>query len=185
MTVQAAVERVLAGGMTLMNAKGAAAVLMDVRSGEVISIASLPDFDPNSRPLPPTQGSPSDSPIFNRAVQGVYELGSTFKIFAAAQAMDLGLVTPQTVVDTSPPMKVGGFRIGEFHNKNYGVLSVEEIIINSSNRGTAKLAHADRRRPGSRSSSRASASSSRHRSRSPRPRAASRSCPRSGPSCRR
>ncbi|ETX13053.1 cell division protein FtsI [Roseivivax halodurans JCM 10272] len=140
MTVQAAVERVLAGGMTLMNAKGAAAVLMDVRSGEVISIASLPDFDPNSRPLPPTKGSPSDSPIFNRAVQGVYELGSTFKIFAAAQALDLGLVTPQTVVDTSPPMKVGGFRIGEFHNKNYGLQSVEEIIVNSSNRGTAKLA---------------------------------------------
>lgn len=140
MTVQAAVERVLAGGMTLMNAKGAAAVLMDVRSGEVISIASLPDFDPNSRPLPPTSGSPSDSPIFNRAVQGVYELGSTFKIFAAAQALDLGIVTPQTLVDTSPPMKVGGFRIGEFHNKNYGVQSVEEIIVNSSNRGTAKLA---------------------------------------------
>ncbi|MHA6347364.1 peptidoglycan D,D-transpeptidase FtsI family protein [Roseivivax sp. CAU 1761] len=140
LTVQAAVERVLAGGMMLMNARGAAAVLMDAQTGEVISIASLPDFDPNSRPLPPTEGSPSDSPLFNRAVQGVYELGSTFKIFAAAQAVDLGLVYPQTVIDTAPPMKVGGFRIGEFRNKNYGLQTVEEIIINSSNRGTARLA---------------------------------------------
>ncbi|SFD87910.1 peptidoglycan D,D-transpeptidase FtsI family protein [Roseivivax sediminis] len=140
LTVQAAVERVLAGGMTLMNAKGAAAVLMDVDSGEVISIASLPDFDPNARPLPPTSGSPADSPIFNRAVQGVYELGSVFKIFAAAQAIDLGLVHPQTVIDTSPPLKVGGFSIGEFNGKNYGLQSVEEIIVNSSNRGTARLA---------------------------------------------
>ncbi len=142
LTVQAAVERVLAGGMMLMNAKGAAAVLMDAHSGEVISIASLPDFDPNSRPLPPTEGSPSDSPIFNRAVQGVYELGSTFKIFAAAQAIDLGLMNAQTVIDTSPPLKVGGFRIGEFRNKNYGLQTVEEVIVNSSNRGTAKLAMA-------------------------------------------
>ncbi|ETW12668.1 penicillin-binding protein [Roseivivax marinus] len=140
LTVQAAVERVLKGGMMLMNARGAAAVLMDVHSGEVISVASLPDFDPNSRPLPPTQGSPSDSPLFNRAVQGVYELGSAFKIFAAAQAIDLGLVNAQTVIDTNPPLKVGGFRIGEFRNKNYGMQTVEEVIINSSNRGTARLA---------------------------------------------
>jgi len=94
LSVQAATERVLQSGMMLMNAKGAASVLMDVDTGEVIAIASLPDFDPNDRPRPPTKGRPSDSPLFNRAVQGVYELGSTFKIFAAAQAMDMGLVTP-------------------------------------------------------------------------------------------
>ncbi|SIT03784.1 cell division protein FtsI (penicillin-binding protein 3) [Roseivivax lentus] len=140
LTVQAAVERVLASGMMLMNAKGAAAVLMDVHTGEVVSIASLPTFDPNDRPMPPVTGSPADSPLFNRAVQGVYELGSTFKIFTAAQAMDLGLVAPETQIDTKPPMRVGGFNIGEFRNKNYGTLSIEEIIIHSSNRGTAKLA---------------------------------------------
>ncbi|WP_425072601.1 peptidoglycan D,D-transpeptidase FtsI family protein [Sagittula sp. S175] len=140
LTVQAAAEEVLDAGMKLMNAKGAASVLMDVHTGEVISIVSLPDFDPNDRPSPPTQGSPSDSPLFNRAVQGVYELGSTFKIFAAAQAMQLGLVNPQTVIDTSPPFKVGGHRIGEFDNHNYGAISVEKIIIKSSNRGTGKLA---------------------------------------------
>ncbi|MEC3859986.1 penicillin-binding protein 2 [Mesobacterium sp. TK19101] len=140
LTIQAAVEQVLHGGMTLLNAKGAAAVLMDVHTGEVIALASLPDFDPNDRPAPPTKGNPSDSPLFNRAVQGVYELGSTFKIFAAAQALDLKLVNPSTVIDTSPPFKIGGYPIGEFKGHNYGKLSVEKIIVKSSNRGTGKLA---------------------------------------------
>ncbi|MBU2963294.1 penicillin-binding protein 2 [Citreicella sp. C3M06] len=138
--IQSAVEGVLDSGMKLMNAKGAAAVLMNVHTGEVIAIASLPDFDPNDRPNPPTKGAPADSPLFNRAVQGVYELGSTFKIFAAAQAMELGLVTPQTIIDTRPPFRVGGFSIGEFEGHNYGQISVEKIIIESSNRGTGKLA---------------------------------------------
>ncbi|WP_417719918.1 peptidoglycan D,D-transpeptidase FtsI family protein [Salipiger sp.] len=139
-TVQAAMERVLDAGMRLMNAKGAAAVVMDVHTGEVIAMASLPDFDPNDRPRPPTEGSPGDSPLFNRAVQGVYELGSTFKIFAAAQAMELGLVNPGTIIDTRPPFKVGGFRIGEFDGHNYGEISVEQVIVKSSNRGTGKIA---------------------------------------------
>ena len=140
MTVQAASERILYGGMKLMNAKGATSVLMDVRTGEVISAVSLPSFDPNDRPHAAITGDASDSPLFNRSVQGVYELGSVFKIFAAAQAIDLGLVTADTVIDTSGPMKVGGFRIGEFHNKNYGEQTVTGIIVNSSNRGSGRLA---------------------------------------------
>jgi cell division protein FtsI (penicillin-binding protein 3) len=140
LTVQAAAEQVLFGGMKLMNAKGATSVLMDVKTGEVISVASLPSFDPNDRPRPAVEGDASDSPLFNRSVQGVYELGSTFKIFAAAQAVDLGLVNPDTVIDTKGPMKVGGFRIGEFRNKNYGKLSVTDIIVKSSNRGTGRMA---------------------------------------------
>lgn len=140
LSVQAATEEVLAAGMNLLDAKSAASVLMDVKTGEVIAIASLPDFDPNDRPRPPTEGSPADSPLFNHAVQGVYELGSTFKILAAAQAMQLGLVTPETMIDTSPPFKVGGELIGEFQGKNYGVLSAENVIVRSSNRGTGKMA---------------------------------------------
>ncbi len=140
LTIQAATERVLLGGMKLMNAKGAASVLMDVYTGEVIAIASLPDFDPNDRPRPLTQGEAADSPLFNRAVQGVYELGSTFKIFASAQALELGLVSPETVIDTSPPMRVNNHPIREFNNKNYGALTVSDIIVKSSNRGTGKLA---------------------------------------------
>ncbi|MDH3262480.1 MAG: penicillin-binding protein 2 [Paracoccaceae bacterium] len=139
LTVQAAVEQVLEGGMMLMNAKGATAVLMDAQSGEVISLASLPDFDPNDRPVPPTSGDPSDSPLFNRAVQGVYELGSTFKIFAVGQALELGLVTPETMIDTRSPMTYGRHRISDF--RNYGPqLSVTDVIVKSSNVGIARIA---------------------------------------------
>ncbi|OAN92131.1 peptidoglycan D,D-transpeptidase FtsI family protein [Sulfitobacter geojensis] len=140
LTVQAASERILWGGMKLMNAKGATSVLMDVKTGEVISMVSLPTFDPNNRPRPAVEGDASDSPLFNRAVQGVYELGSVFKIFAATQAIELGLVNAETVIETKGPLKVGGFRIGEFQGKNYGALSVTDIIVKSSNRGTGRMA---------------------------------------------
>jgi cell division protein FtsI (penicillin-binding protein 3) len=139
LTIQSTVEDVLYGGMKLMNAKGAAAVLMDARSGEIVALASLPDFDPNTRPAALTKGDPSDSPLFNRAVQGVYELGSTFKIFAIAQALDLGLVAPETMVETKGPLVWGKFRIRDFHN--YGPqLSVTDVIVKSSNIGTAHVA---------------------------------------------
>lgn len=140
LTIQAAMERVLYGGMKLLNAKGAAAVLMDAHSGEVIALSSMPDFDPNDRPRPIPTEAGSESPLFNRALQGVYELGSTFKIFTTAQALELGLVTPDTVIETKGPMKVHGYTIGEFENKNYGKLSVTDIIVKSSNRGTGRIA---------------------------------------------
>ena len=141
LTLQASVEEVLAAGMRMMNAKGAAAILMDVHSGEILSLASLPDFDPNDRPDVALTGDPSDSPLFNRAVQGVYELGSTFKIFAVAQAMELGLVNPSTMFDVTPPLRMGRFNINEFEGKNYGpMLSVSDIIKKSSNVGTGKIA---------------------------------------------
>ncbi|WOI55329.1 penicillin-binding protein 2 [Palleronia sp. LCG004] len=141
LTVQSAMREVLYGGMKLMNAKGAAGILMDIHTGEVVAMASLPDFDPNDRPRPLTQGDASDSPLFNRAVQGVYELGSTFKIFATAQAMELGLVGPETLVDADAPMRWGRFNIKEFQNKNYGpLLSVTDVIVKSSNVGTANIA---------------------------------------------
>ena len=139
LSVQAATEEVLDAGMKMLNARGAASVLMDVHTGEVIAIASLPDFDPNDRPRPPVEGQPDDSPLFNRAVQGLYELGSTFKILTIAQALQLGLVHPETMIDTSPPYEVLGFKVGEFHGKNYGTISVTDVIAQSSNRGTAKI----------------------------------------------
>lgn len=139
LTVQAAVERVLEGGMRLMNAKGAAAVLMDIHTGEVISLASLPDFDPNDRPTPLVQGDPGENPLFNRAVQGVYELGSTFKIFTAAQAIEERLVSRSTMIDITGPLTWGKFKIRDF--RNYGkALSVEDVIVKSSNIGTARIA---------------------------------------------
>lgn len=139
LTVQAASEHVLYGGMKLLNAKGASSVLMDAHTGEIISMVSLPDFDPNDRPNPPTQGQPADSPLFNRAVQGLYELGSTFKIFTAAQSMELGLATPETQIDTAGPLRWGKFRIRDF--RNYGPqLTLTKVIVKSSNIGTARIA---------------------------------------------
>ncbi len=139
MTIQAATERVLTGGMKLMNARGAAAVLMDVHTGEIVSLVSLPAFDPNTRPNPLLAGVPSDSPLFNRAVQGVYELGSTFKIFAITQALEERMVSPSTMIDTKGPLAWGKYRIRDFHN--YGPeLSVTDVIVKSSNIGTARIA---------------------------------------------
>ena len=139
LTVQAAVERVLAGGMQIMNAEGAAAILMDVHTGEIVALASLPDFDPNDRPSPLTKGQPADSPVFNRAVQGVYELGSTLKVFAAAQALELGLVNPNTMIDTKGPIHWGKFRINDSHRMP-AQLSFTDVIVESSNVGTARVA---------------------------------------------
>ncbi|MHA7849907.1 peptidoglycan D,D-transpeptidase FtsI family protein [Roseovarius sp.] len=139
LSVQAAIERVLYGGMKLMNAKGATAILMEVKTGEIVAVASLPDFDPNDRPRPPTEGDPTDSPLFNRAVQGVYELGSTLKIFTVAQALDMGLVNPNTIIDTKGPLRWGKHRISDF--RNYGnEMSVTKVIVKSSNIGTARIA---------------------------------------------
>jgi cell division protein FtsI (penicillin-binding protein 3) len=143
MTIQATTTEVLEAGMKMMNAKGAAAVLMDVHTGEILSLVSLPDFDPNDRPQPLVgkKDDPADSPLFNRAVQGVYELGSTFKIFAVAQAMELGLVSPETMVDANAPMRWGKFRIKEFEGHNYGpFLSATDVIVKSSNVGVAHIA---------------------------------------------
>ncbi|KAA2316244.1 penicillin-binding protein 2 [Pseudooceanicola sediminis] len=139
LTVQAALEQVLDGGMKLMNAKGASAVLMDVHTGEIVSMASLPDFDPNDRPHLPTSGHPDDSPLFDRSVQGVYELGSVFKIFTIGQALELGLVSPDTVVDIRGPIRWGRFRIGDDHYLGKEA-TVSEILIESSNIGTARIA---------------------------------------------
>ena len=139
LTAQAITRRVLAGGMRLMNAKGASAVLMDVKTGEVISMVSLPDFDPNTRPRHKIEGDPSDSPLFSRASQGLYELGSTFKLFTAALSLDKGLVSPDTLINTESPMREGKHRIRDF--KNYGPeLSVTDVIVKSSNVGTARMA---------------------------------------------
>ncbi len=139
LTVQAAVEEVLAGGMTLMGARGGAAVLMDVHTGEVISMASLPDFDPNARPRPLLEGDQADSPLFNRAVQGVYELGSVFKTFTIAQALELRLFNVQDMIDTTGPLRMAGFAIRDF--TNYGAeQSVADVLVHSSNIGTARIA---------------------------------------------
>ncbi len=139
LSLQAAITEVLEGGVRLLDAKGAAAVLMHAHSGEILALVSLPDFDPNHRPNPLVEGDPADSPLFNRAVQGVYELGSVLKAFPVAQAIDRGLVHPQSVIDTRGPLRWGRFRITDFRPRG-PEQTVADIFIHSSNIGTARIA---------------------------------------------
>ncbi|CUX80256.1 MAG: cell division protein (peptidoglycan synthetase) FtsI [Roseibaca calidilacus] len=137
--LQATITEVLSGGMQVLSARGASAVLMDAHTGEVLSLVSLPDFDPNDRPAPLTEGEPADSPLFNRAVQGYYELGSVMKAFTVAQALEEGDVTPDTIIDTRGPLRWGRFRINDF--RDYGSeMSVTKVMVHSSNIGTARMA---------------------------------------------
>lgn len=132
--VQQALESELAHQMTLQQASGAAGVVMDVHTGEVLGIASLPAYDVN-RPGGLT-GMPSH---MNRATLGVYELGSTFKAFTIAMALDSGALPSLSERFPTTPIAVGRFRISDSHPKGYP-LSVPEVLIYSSNVGTARMA---------------------------------------------
>jgi cell division protein FtsI (penicillin-binding protein 3) len=119
--------------MSTHRAVGATGVVLDTRHGEVLAMASLPDFDPNA------QGSASDNQRFNRATLGVYELGSTFKIFTTAMALDYGVVSMKDGYDATKPIRVSRFTIRDYHAKKRW-LSVPEIFMYSSNIGAAKMA---------------------------------------------
>ncbi|MCY3875752.1 MAG: penicillin-binding protein 2 [Rhodobacteraceae bacterium] len=139
LSVQAAARQVLAGGLELVNSKKGSAVLMDVHSGEVLAMVSLPDFDPNSRPPLPRVTDPADSPLFNHAVQGIYELGSAQKVLTVAMGLESGRVGPSTMVNTTQPLVVGGNSVSDFKYKG-PTMSVRDIIIESSNVGVARIA---------------------------------------------
>lgn len=140
LTAQAVVGDVLAGSIRLMGAAGASAVLMEVQTGEIVSLVSLPDFDPNDRPPPPRDTrEATTSPIFDRAAQGLYEQGSTFKLFTVAQALDEGVAAPEAMIDTRGPLRWGRYSITDF--RNHGPqLSLTDVLVKSSNIGTARLA---------------------------------------------
>lgn len=135
--LQGIVEEILADGVSLYSAIAGAAVLMDARTGEVLSLASFPDFDPNNRDEYFRKNKSDRGPLFNIAVQGLFELGSTFKIFAAAQALDLGLVSTDTLIDTTSIRRSG--RVIEDYFGNGQPISVEKVIVKSSNVGAARL----------------------------------------------
>lgn len=133
--VQHIVHDELEKAMERFETVGAAAVVLDARSGEVAAMASLPDFDPNS----PSQAQQPDR--LNRMTAGAYEMGSTFKIFTTAMALDSGKVSMDDSFDATRPLRVGGYTINDFHGKRR-VLEVPEVFIYSSNIGTAKMAEA-------------------------------------------
>lgn len=131
--VQHAVRDVLSSKMKEFSARAAGALVVDAHNGEILALVSLPDFDANA---PMRNGQDSH---FNRMTLGVYELGSIFKIFTAAMALDSGAVTAHETFDTAEPLKIGAHEINDVHGEERP-LSVEEIIVHSSNIGSAKLA---------------------------------------------
>lgn len=115
------------------HAIGATGVIMDIDSGELLSLVSLPDFDPH-RP-----GKAADMARFNRAALGTYEMGSTFKSFTLAMALEYGTVTMKSGYDATNPLKISTFTIQDTHpQKRY--LTIPEIYAYSSNIGAAKTA---------------------------------------------
>ena len=131
--VQHVVREELIKAMATYRAKAAASVVIDVQSGEVLALVSLPDFDPNQRE------QALDKNRLNRLTSGVYEMGSVFKVFTTAAALDAGSATLRSSFDASQPIHVGSFTIDDFHGKKRR-LSVPEIFIYSSNIGAAKMA---------------------------------------------
>lgn len=115
------------------SAIAAGAVMVDVHTGEIIAMASLPDYNPNH----PVDALKKDR--LNRNSAGLFEMGSTFKAFTTAMALDSGKVKMSDSFDATKPLRIGGFTINDFHAKRRW-LSVPEIFIYSSNIGTAQLA---------------------------------------------
>jgi cell division protein FtsI (penicillin-binding protein 3) len=114
-------------------AKAAAGLVVDVDTGEIVAMVSLPDYDPNS----PKQAN--DPLRINRLTTGVFELGSTFKALTVAMALDSGKVNLNSTFDARGSLRYGKFNIHDYKGKNR-VLTVPEIFIYSSNIGTAKMA---------------------------------------------
>jgi cell division protein FtsI (penicillin-binding protein 3) len=131
--IQHILREELARAMAEFRGIGAAGITLDAQTGEVLALVSLPDFDPN------LAGSAPEIARFNRATLGVYEMGSTFKIFNTAMALDRGVVDLDDRFDATNPIRVSGFTITDYKPKNRW-LSVPEILIYSSNIGSARMA---------------------------------------------
>jgi cell division protein FtsI (penicillin-binding protein 3) len=132
--VQAALESSLNAAMVKHSAIGASGLILDVNTGEILAMTSLPSFNPNR----PSFARVED--LANKSTLNVYELGSTFKVITAANAIESGVVTSMAKrYDATAPLQVGKFRIRDDHpEKRY--LNLPEIIVHSSNIGTARIA---------------------------------------------
>lgn len=130
---QGALEDELRRGMLATNALGAAGIVLDVDTGEVMAMASLPEFDPN------TAGAAGATNVFNRATNGVYELGSTFKPLTVAAAIDAGVVRDLGRQWNAAPVPVGSRSIKDSHPMGPS-LNVPQALVHSSNTVTARVA---------------------------------------------
>lgn len=123
----------LSAAVEQFSAIGGVGLIMNANTSELLAMVSMPDFDPYA------PGGPDDESMFNRATLGAYEMGSTFKIFNTAIALETGTVSLRDGFDASQPIHIGRFTINDFHGENRW-LSVPEIFQYSSNIGSARMA---------------------------------------------
>ena len=119
----------------IFKSKGSASILMDIHNGNILSLVSLPDFDPNERQ------NLTDVNYINRVTKGTYELGSVFKAFTFASALDEKLIKPETeFLDLPKSINCYGFPIREYDNEIPSDLTAEQIFVRSGNIGSVRIA---------------------------------------------
>ena len=133
--IQFLVRKELIKYQEIFRSKGAAALLMNINSGNIISLVSLPDFNPNKRQ------NITDVNFINRVTKGVYELGSVFKSFTFASALNEKIIEPETLFLNLPKsIQCDKFEIGEYSDDIPSNLTAEQILIRSGNVGSVKIA---------------------------------------------
>ena len=131
--VQHITRELLLGQIKQFEAKGGAGIIMNAKNGELFSVVSLPDYNANN------YNSILNENLFNKATKGIYELGSTLKLITAAIAFESNLISEHDVFDVSKPLKISSRIINDFHPLDYAI-NIPEVIVHSSNIGSAKIA---------------------------------------------
>ena len=132
--IQFLIRKELIKYQEIFKSKGSAAILMNVNNGNILSLISLPDFNPNERQ------NITDVNFINRVTKGTYELGSVFKPFTFASALNENLIEPETeFLDLPKSIRCGKHRIGEYDNKIPSDLTAEQILIRSGNIGSVRI----------------------------------------------
>ena len=133
--LQYLIKEELLNAHKIFNPIGSAALLMDIKNGEILSLISLPDFDLNVR------NKLDDDIYLNKITKGVYEFGSVFKTFTIAAGLETKIIKKNSYFENLPNKIIcGGRRIGEYNNKIPRDLNVEQILVRSSNVGSIKIA---------------------------------------------
>ncbi len=133
--IQFLIRKELIKYQEIFKSKGSAAILMDVNNGHILSLVSLPDFNPNERQ------NITDVNYINRVTKGTYELGSVFKTFTYANALNENLIVPETeFIDLPKSIKCDRHRIGEYDDDIPSNLTAEQILVRSGNIGSVRIA---------------------------------------------
>ena len=133
--IQFLIRKELIKYQEIFKSKGSAAILMDVNNGNILSLVSLPDFNPNERQ------NITDVNYINRVTKGTYELGSVFKAFTFASALNEKVIKPETeFLDLPKSIKCDKYRIGEYDNEIPSDLTAEQILVRSGNIGSVRIA---------------------------------------------